>query len=109
MIKNKTIYFGYGDVLVGSNIFYKLTLTEIETPKEIGKPPEGEYKEIQTINLTVDYNDLKEAKRILNREINSIKIGEYILDFSNYNKKSVDVLIKHLTNALDMYMLTLAC
>lgn len=110
MIKGNIIYFGYGDILVGVNAYGILNLTEIEQPKEIGSIPEIEsFKKLQTISLMIKNEHLTEIKKVLNKEKLEIKIDNYILDFSNYNEKSIKVVENAITRALWCYFLSLAC
>lgn len=109
MIKNNIIYFGYGDILVrGTN--GKVILTEIEPPKEIGTTPNKDtYKELQKVILCADYILLRDINRIENKEIERFSIGKYILDFSNFNSKSIEVLKRHTNRAIGLELFILAC
>jgi len=111
VIKGKTIHFGYGDVLVGSNSFgHVITLTEIEPPKEIGTTPEKDsYVELQKIVLKVDDKHLHKVSLIEKKIITDFSIDDYTLDFSKYHEGSVNVVIKHIRNALYYNTLCLAC
>lgn len=111
MIKDKTIYFGYGDVLVGSKQYGStINLTGIEPPKEIGTSPAiGTFTELQRIVLGVTSEHLNKISLVRDKTITSFMINDYILDFSNFHEGSVDVVSKHMKNALYYDTLCLAC
>jgi len=111
MIKGKTIYFGYGDVLVGSTQYEStIHLTEIEPPKEIGTSPAiGTFIELQKIVLEVNDEHLRKISLVRDKIITSFVIDDYTLDFSNFHEGSIKVVSKHLKNALYYDTLCLAC
>lgn len=111
MIKGKTIYFGYGDVLVGSQQFGNtINLTEIEPPKEIGSTPAKDtYTELQRVVLNVKWEHLSKLKLVKDKTITNFMIEDYILDFSNFNQASIEIVRKHIHNALYYDSLCFAC
>jgi len=111
MIKGNTIYFGYGDVLVGSKPFSNhITLKLIEPPKEIGSSPEiGTFTELQQITLKVDSGHLSKLMSINLQIVTDFEIDDYILDFSKFNKDSVKVVVDCIFNALYGDGFCLAC
>ena len=111
MVKGKTVYFGYGDVLVGSTQFEgTITLIEIEPPKEIGSSPAKDtYTELQRIVLRPTYDHIRKLKSIKDKTITNFTINDYTLDFSKFNQKSVEIVRKHINNALYFETLCFAC
>jgi len=111
MVKGKTVYFGYGDVLVGSTQFEStITLIEIEPPKEIGSSPAKDtYTELQRVVLRPTYDHIRKLKSIEDKSIISFMIDDYTLDFSKFNQKSVEIVRKHINNALYFETLCFAC
>ena len=117
MIKDKTIYFGYGTVSVGAS-GYTISFTTIKPPQEIGmeiknKLSNGEVQEIgTTINLTLEYAEAEALKSMLDSisETNtSFVFKDYTFDFTNYNPKSVEVVKLCVKPILNNYLPLLAC
>lgn len=117
MIKDQTIYFGYGTV--GTRAFcYTLSFHSIKPPQEIGtelysKIANGEVKELGTIvEFTLEYDELKALKSLLDSvsEANtSFMFKDYTFDFSNYNPKSVEAVKFCVARILTNYLPLLAC
>ncbi len=115
MIEGNRMYFGYGDISVGGDL-YSLTFQNIKPPQEIGSniiDPNVEYIGKQ-IRIKLSYSDAKlyidKLENMKNNDNSRIlELSDYILDFSNFNVKSVDVVIKHLTCIVKNYMPYLAC
>lgn len=119
MIKGNRIIFGYGSVSVGA-FFNSLVFQEIEPPLEIGANVNeyvgrGEAKfigEKKTIVL-YSYEDCKDFDKLLNtvdgENVTEIEYDGLILDFSNYNEKSVEVVKKHLNAAINHFLRLMAC
>jgi len=111
MVKGKTVYFGYGDVLVGSTQFEStISLIEIEPPKKIGSSPAKDtYTELQRIVLRPTYDHIRKLKSIEDQTITNFMIDDYTLDFSKFNHKSVEIVRKYINNALYFETLCFAC
>jgi hypothetical protein len=111
MIKGNTIYFGYGDIAVGSTNTGFITLQWFEPPQEVGEKLKN--KEVNwlsdIIKLNPTFKNLKEIEQINEESNKQIMVDGYILDFSEYNSKSVEVVKKHMLNALSVFQLALAC
>ena len=110
MIKDKTITFGYGDVLVGWSQLGYVRLEYIKPSQEIGEyAKEGEYEVIETITFKYK-SDMYEFYKKIGDVCESNCILEfrgYTFDFSHYNQKSVDVVRKAFLRAA--LNLSLAC
>jgi hypothetical protein len=116
-MEKKTIYFGYGDILV-TNYFNKIIFTEIEPPVEIGTDVSEETKkqtstgsfiiiEFETLKNLVDFKNLIET---INSECClQFTYDDYTLDFSNYNQKSIDVVITQFTRVMNNSLISMAC
>ena len=120
MIKDNEIFFGYGDIIVGmSKIEGCLILSEHKTPiikKRIGKPltDEERVQLIITNEIRIHeeyfweiYDELKKVNKN-NRIISLVdsKTGKkFILNFENYNQKSVDAVRKGALNIVNTRLL----
>lgn len=111
MIKDKTIYFGYGDIAVGSTFDGYLTLQWFKPPQEVGSTITG--KEViwlsEEIKLKVTSEDLKNIDNINEESNKQLIIGDYVLDFSNYNSTSIKVVKKYMNIAISSMLRYLAC
>jgi hypothetical protein len=112
MIKENRILFGYGTVAVGHRIG-KLILTEIKPPQPIGYGIKSEVEYLDTVEITATNEEfdvlLKRLNNLENEVIKEIEFKGYILDFNNYNKKSVHVVWEHTLNAQGISIMALAC
>ena len=121
MIKGNIIKFGYGDILVGCycNVDddwdkFNLHLTSIKPPQEIGESVIGkEYDILEDLFISANSEEIFRLRGILSEIFQSsskvINFKNYVLDFTEYNKKSVDVVIRATDQAIQMYMRPLAC
>lgn len=121
MIKGNIIKFGYGDILVGcyNNIDdnwdkFSLHLTAIKPPQEIGESVVGkEYDILEDLNIIANSEEIFRLRCVLSEIFQSgskvINFKDYVLDFTEYNKKSVEVAIRATDQAIQMYMRPLAC
>ena len=113
MIKENRILFGYGTIAVNC-MNLELILSEIKPPQEIGEGLTGkEYEVIQTLRLKASFEELYDLKKDLFRVNKSdnkiIYFQNYILDFTEFNSKSVFVVLKAVDNAIGMELRCLAC
>ena len=114
MVDGNTIKFGYGTVCVGSNYQGEVTFRSIQPPQKVGSSLPYLSKEITyfndliAISMLKHYQELKEKLQELDGPA-VITIGEYILDFSNFNRKSVDVVLDHAYGAYCNYLRLCAC
>lgn len=110
MIKDNIIKFGHGDVAVGSCGMGYVSFTNIKPPLECGqsitKDMDIEYGLSITIYEDCDW-DLYNLMKTVNENNMVVKYKGYVLDFSNYNQKSVDTVKKHAFNTINT--LVLAC
>lgn len=110
MIKDNVIYFGYGDIAVYTCGDY-LTLQWFKPPLEIGSSLKG--KEVtwlsEQIKLWVTRKNLNDLDKIDGKVNKQLIMGDYILDFSNYNKTSIEMVRKYMKIAVNNAMFILAC
>lgn len=120
MIKDNIIYFGYGDIAVNCDNSGKITFQQFKPNQDIGsslnKDLEGfEYlSELITLNFNrKDYDDLLNITSSLGK---IFELDGYILDFTNYNQSSVNVVLHAMRKALQLRIflwdstdLSLAC
>lgn len=117
MIINNRIMFGYGDVLVGFDIYGRLNFTEFSPPTLIGaKMKITDETEIgDSINICVCIDELFILRNWLESLKKNGKISKefnfksYILDFTNYNEKSIDVVLGTVNRLLAFNLMPLAC
>lgn len=111
MIKENRIIFGYGTVMIGSNHGI-LSFTWIKPPKEIGDPVNVDEVECiaeLTFDFKEDFLKLKTDISKINSENSIINFRGCVLDFSNYNEKSVEALKIHLSVVINNMIICLAC
>lgn len=122
MIKDNTIYFGYGTVSVGSRWNHML-FQEIKPPVEIGEHIENKIKngeiEFTGINKEIffkSYDEIKEFERLLNTYVNLAKDGkrilkynDLVLDFTNWNIGSYSVVKIHIDRIKTYLIGLMAC
>lgn len=121
MIEGNRLKFGYGSLTFGC-FMDKLRFFEIEPPQEIGShcPPPEEidesvpYKVVGSINcLSVELNEayiLKHlATEVKNGVIDEFEFKGFIFDFSHYNVKSVDIVLKAANTIIDNLIRLMAC
>lgn len=110
MYKDKVFYFGYGDIAVG-HFIGELKLTPFKPPQEIGNIVDCNLieEEGETIKLSVTPIELFMIEKVFNKQITKFEIGDYTLDFTNYNEKSIQVVYTHIKQAICNNLLCLAC
>jgi hypothetical protein len=95
MIKDDgTIIFGSGTIIV-SNTYNMLILQHVEPKQVIGESPEGEYDIIETIKIKFQGDMIILKKHLLSVTVENpiVTIRGYILDFTNYNPTSVNIVL----------------
>lgn len=119
MIKDNRIVFGYGSVSVGG-FFNSLVFQEIEPELEIGANVNehvnrGEAKFVglpRTIAFQA-YKECKDFDKLLStvdsENVTEIEYDGLILDFENYNEKSVEIVRKHLDMVIGYFLRLMAC
>ena len=108
MIKGNTIYFGYGDVVVGCNeLIGCMIFTNIKPPQKIGSTVKNNEVEIGEKILVYEDNcyDLLKVFQTVNENNKIVKYKEYTFDFSNYNKESVKVCLRYAKNMSNTMLL----
>lgn len=114
MIKDNTIYFGYGDILVG-DIANKLILTQIQEPVTVGKYVDrsSDYTPVTTITIEyISYEDVGrniiELEFALKDRCRRFSCYDYTFDFSIPNVTSMNVLLSALKRIADRMILLTA-
>lgn len=115
MIKDNRIFLGFGDIGVGYD-FNTLIINEIRPPQQVGGSysPSDNIEHFKTIKIQISSNEeydklFEELDSIHNKENKEIIFKDYILDFNNYNKLSVEVFIKMLNKIQFYNILAFAC
>ncbi len=109
MIKDNIIYFGYGDIAVGCNkLSGDITFQQFKPPQDIGGHVDPnienfEYlSELITLNFnTRDYMTLSNIANLIT-ETKIYNLNDYILDFTNFNQDSVNVVLKYMRFGLQI-------
>lgn len=106
MIKENRIIFGNGDVFVnytcyGLRFIYNSRPYEIGTSVKTSEISYNDENKTPLVDIRInDFEDLHALKKLLESvKVSDIKTFEYdnhIFDFTNFNVKSVDVVINHL-------------
>ncbi len=116
MIDNITIGFGYGDILVHSYL-WMLQLDFIDTQYTCGEYidilEENIPNIIKTISIPIDsldkINEIRlKLNKVHNKEIHIFAFEEYLFDFSNWNKKSIQICIDAIEDIRSKYLLAIA-
>lgn len=112
MIDARVVKFGYGTVVVGS-YYTELTIQAIKPPQEVGglltEDTQVEYiGERIKFPMSKYYHELKEKLEAIQGPC-SITFCGYIFDFTNYNRKSIDVILSHAQSAYRNYIRLIAC
>ena len=114
MIKENTIYFGYGDVAVGV-YFSGITFQGIKPPQECGSIVDKTAQFVTDVYILelnfVEATSLQKEIEEMIKTNKGIKISvkNYVLDFTNYNISSAKVVIKYLGKFISNIIMCLAC
>lgn len=118
-MENKIIKFGYGDIQVHSSWYY-ISFRQFKPPIEIGTEitdeiiQENNFEYI-TEPISINFKNLEELYdfRKLVKEIDEnhtcFKYRDCTFDFSNYNSKSVEVLLKGIKVVENGFIMPMAC
>lgn len=122
-IENKIIYFGYGDIKLGYST-YSLYFRGFKPPIEIGtfiteKVIKDNNIEWLTDDIFLDFKDMQEILTFENlikqvadnngENFVQFKFKDLTFDFSNYNRKCVDILLCYLASIRENYLKIIAC
>lgn len=116
MIKDNTIYFGYGDILVGSSI-YGLIFESVSNHYKIGTEPSDLNYEVLSV-VSIGLLDIFECtifkeylNKVLDNEISRFKFKDYYFDFSKSNLDigSIYVCMNKLDKVVRWRCIPLAC
>lgn len=117
MIKDKTLYFGYGDISVGcvfdaSCIIFRNIKPPCECGQTISKDLIRE-KSIEFIGepilILVDDYDVYTLFKSINEDNKIIHYNGYTFDFTKYNYESIRVCMDAAKAILDSNLMLLAC
>ncbi len=115
-IEKKTIYFGYGDVQTGSGASLMLTFTGFKPPMEVGTEIIDQVIEYITEPIKLKFTSIEELmgfKKLVDEidgETNTyFQYRDYVFDFSNYNPKSIEIILKHIKNLQSHFIYLMAC
>jgi hypothetical protein len=113
MIDGNILKFGYGSILVSSNPSRnELEFIEIKPPVEIGSnPSEGSFEKGKVVGFyyASDLWTLIKRLETVDEINNTIKFRGYIFDFTNYNDKSITVVLRGVRNFCHSILRTMAC
>ena len=116
MINGNILYFGYGDIAVRTQfLFNEIQFQQFKPPQEIGTYVE--YDKVEWIGECVKFelNEeecvwwVKKLQKVLDRDTNAFEFKGYVFDFSNYNRKSVDVVVKNIYKIYNNLLTIVAC
>lgn len=119
-IEKKNIYFGYGDVQVGS-VFSTINFRGFKPPIEVGARITNEViknnnLEYVTESIVINFttmNELMNFKKLV-EEIDGknnicFNCHGYTFDFSNYNQKSIEVVLYYIEMIRRYFVTLMAC
>lgn len=118
MIEGKTIKFGYGDIIVSSRACSaSLVFTYVKPPFEIGYSlTEEDYHNSELLDsIEIKFLDLNKASKFkslldnIDEKNTIIEFDNYIFDFSNYNKESVNVVKRGHERLITSLLMCYAC
>lgn len=117
----KEFKFGYGKIVVATYGIV-LELTEIEPPLKIGPVDDEELKKYDANNMvrtaiSIPYDDaLRLHDELIDLRDNSntackriVVKNRYILDFTEYNKESVNIVLRAVVHIINHNCMILAC
>ena len=122
-LEKKIIYFGYGDVQVGHSI-YSLYFRGFKPSVEVGTMTTKEVIKDNNIKwltnkIYLDFRDIQEilafeelVKQVRNNggeNFTQFKFKDLTLDFSNYNEKSISIVLMNLSVVRDNLLQVIAC
>lgn len=111
MIRENRIIFGYGSVLTGRD--GALTFEYIQPSAIVGESVKiSEYEVLDRVRITVDrdFFVLRDRLKELTPSESNIEFRGYILDFSNFNLKSIEIVLKAVNSLIfEYYNRSLAC
>lgn len=116
MINGNQLKFGYGDIGVYANeILQQIHFHHIEPPQECGSYVNTKDVKFigDAISIDLCYNSYKELMKLLtaveSKEITTFEFKGYVFDFTNYNKKSIEVCKSKAKLAISLNILAFAC
>ena len=116
MIDGKRFKFGYGDISVGGDpVGRKIFFQQFKPSAKCGD--NVNFNDVEWIGeqifIEIDYKDYIKLNQLLDdvkaREISEFTFKNYVFDFTNYNEKSVEVCKQKSRQAINLYLLALAC
>jgi len=104
MIKDNIIYFGYGDIAVGCNEIGDITFQQFKPSQNIGSDVDSNIDGFEYLSelITLDFSkkDYVALSNIVDSKVRIYNLDGYILDFTNFNEGSVNVILKYMRHAL---------
>ncbi|MGN5650850.1 hypothetical protein [Bacillus sp. Brlt_9] len=116
MIENKVLKFGYGTMSIGADSFTRtLKIFHIQPPGTVGEPINK--KDVQIIDsIHFRYDGLSGDMKIFLQELQNatpenpfVQFRGYTFDFTNFNLKSIEVLIEYTQEVIRGWQFCLAC
>lgn len=107
-VDNKILYFGYGDIRVSNKNSLGICFKEFVPPVEVGTVLTDEFIYENGIEFTTDwqtlyltnFKELCELEQLLKQvemqDILKFTFKDFTFDFTNYNKKSVEIVLSNL-------------
>lgn len=120
MIVGNSIYFGYGDIIVKTDLFYyRVLFQQMNNPLPIGCDlHKARYSIVSEKIVSFSYADLGELNAIINWLERMLKGDDVIrhkdlkgieLNFENFSYASVEIVLKHLKALRDEMIRFVAC
>ncbi|MED2737200.1 hypothetical protein [Bacillus toyonensis] len=116
MIENKVLKFGYGTMSIGGDSFTRtLKIFYIKPPGIVGEPINN--KDVQIIDsiyfqydvLSGDMKSFLKELHCVTPENPFVQFRGYTFDFTNFNSKSIEVLIEYTQEVIRGWQNCLAC
>lgn len=117
MIEGNVLKFGYGDIAVGASPLKQvITFQQFKPPANCGEIIDTENVEFTSDVLEMHLRDLKECIRFV-AMLDWVKSGKghtfgfnnLMFDFANYNEKSIKVCMVRAYDAMEEYLMCIAC
>lgn len=113
MIIGKTFKFGHGDIAVKSMLNF-LELQAFRPPQELGTYVIPDRVEYLSEKFIIRFDSLDETSKLRQllasaKENPVFDYAGYVFDFTNYDERSVNVVLKHLASLENMILMCMAC
>lgn len=112
MIKENKIIFGNGDIAVGC-LNKTITFENVSPKMKAGELIPKNAKFTNKIEIKLTLNEYFRLDNLLNnvknKNIKTFTFKNYIFDFSNYKKESVDICLRYLKYSMKNFLFISAC